>query len=311
MLRRESMGRVGGGARPTANWDYETAFSRNRGLIEVEEQERLRSARVAIAGLGGVGGVHLVTLARLGIGRFTVADPDRFDVANTNRQYGATASTQGRRKDEVMVEVVRDVNPEVEIEVLPDPVGEENLEAFLRGVDVVVDGLDVFEIGVRRKLFRRAAELGIPAITAGPIGFSTAWILFTPDGMSFDRYFDLRDGMDTVEQFVAFGVGLVPRATHRRYLDLTHLDTAARTGPSVATGCQLAAGVVGAEVVKLLLGRGTIRPAPWYRQFDAYRGKLVGGRLRGGNRHPLQRLKRRYLTRLLRRRAEAAGRTTP
>ncbi len=39
--------------------------------------------------MGGVGGVHLMTLARLGIGKFTIADPDTFELANFNRQYGA------------------------------------------------------------------------------------------------------------------------------------------------------------------------------------------------------------------------------
>jgi tRNA A37 threonylcarbamoyladenosine dehydratase len=68
-------------------WDYHEAFSRNIGLFTVEEQEKLRRSRVAIAGMGGVGGVHLVTLARTGIGNFTIADPDRFELANMNRQW--------------------------------------------------------------------------------------------------------------------------------------------------------------------------------------------------------------------------------
>ena len=67
-------------------WSYDEAFKANRGLISEEEQEKLRNCRVAIAGMGGVGGIHLVTLARLGIGKFTIADPDVFEVANFNRQ---------------------------------------------------------------------------------------------------------------------------------------------------------------------------------------------------------------------------------
>ena len=46
------------------------AFSRNIGLLTLEEQERLSHARVAIPGMGGVGGVHLITLARTGIGKW-------------------------------------------------------------------------------------------------------------------------------------------------------------------------------------------------------------------------------------------------
>ena len=103
-------------------WSYESAFSRNLGLISREQQAKLRSTRIAIAGLGGVGGIHLVTLARLGIGRFTIADPDAFEVANFNRQLGASLETVGRGKAEVMAELARAINPEVELTVLPERV---------------------------------------------------------------------------------------------------------------------------------------------------------------------------------------------
>jgi tRNA A37 threonylcarbamoyladenosine dehydratase len=57
-------------------FSYEEAFSRNLGWVTSAEQERLRDARVCIAGLGGVGGIYLLTLARLGVGRFSIADFD-------------------------------------------------------------------------------------------------------------------------------------------------------------------------------------------------------------------------------------------
>ena len=65
----------------TAEFDYDTAFCRNIGWVTEAEQHRLRLKRVAIAGLGGVGGAHAATLARLGIGRFHLADFDSFDLA--------------------------------------------------------------------------------------------------------------------------------------------------------------------------------------------------------------------------------------
>src|SRR5215831_18108908 len=127
-------------------WSYSEAFSRNLGLITAEEQQKLRSSCAAIAGLGGVGGIHLVTLARSGIGKFSIADPDIFEVRNTNRQYGSTYSTQGRSKADVMCEIVRDINPEVELRVFHEPIGPTNAEAFLDGADVLIDGIDAFEI---------------------------------------------------------------------------------------------------------------------------------------------------------------------
>lgn len=292
-------------------WSYREAFCRNLGLISLAEQEQLRGCRVAVAGLGGVGGIDLVALARLGIGKFSIADPDVFETKNTNRQYGATLSAEGRWKADVMSAIVHDINPEAEIRVFREPLGAGNADAFLDGVDVLVDGIDAFEIDLRRLLFGKARERGIYALGAGPVGFSTVWVIIDPRGMSFDRYFDLTDRMDAVEKFVAYVVGMAPATLQRPYMDLAHLDFANHTGPSAGLACHLASGVVAAEVLKILLGRGRVYAAPHYHQFDAYRGRFVRRRLFGGNRHPLQLIKRRWLTGYLRRRLKAAGVTSP
>jgi molybdopterin/thiamine biosynthesis adenylyltransferase len=285
----------------SGEWSYDEAFSRQRGLIDPDEQQRLRRCRVAIVGMGGVGGVHLATLARLGIGSFHIADPDCFELANFNRQYGATTDSLGRGKAEVMAEKVQAINPEVKVRVFAEAITAANVGEFLEGVDVLVDGIDFFSIEARRLLFQEARRRGIWAVTAGPIGFSTAWLVFSPEGMSFDDYFDLHDGMERLDQLVAFAVGLTPRATHLGYLDLSQVDPSTGRGPSAGLACQLCSGVAAAEVVKILLHRSPVSPAPCYSQFDAYRQVFRKGRLRWGNRHPLQRLKRWWLRRRLQR----------
>lgn len=288
-------------------WSYGEAFSRNLGLISATEQERLRAVRVAVVGLGGVGGVDLVALARMGIGKFTIADPDIFESRNTNRQYGAMRSTEGQSKAEVMCRIVRDINPEADIRVFCDPIGPENADAFLEGADILVDGIDAFEIDLRRLLFRKARERGIYALGAGPVGFSTVWVVFAPDGLSFDHYFDLSDRMTGVEKFVAYVMGMAPSSLQRRYMDLSFLDFENHTGPSVGFACHLASGVVAAEVLKILLGRGRVYPAPVYHQFDAYLGRMVRKRLLGGNRNPLQKIKRLWLVGYINRRLKRNG----
>jgi hypothetical protein len=79
------------------------------------------------------------------------------------------------------------------------------------------------------------------------------------------------------------------------------VDPSTGRGPSAALACQLCSGVAAAEVVKILLRRSPVSPAPCYCQFDAYRQVFRKGRLRWGNRHPLQRLKRWWLRRRLQR----------
>lgn len=282
------------------NWSYNEAFSRHRGLLSAAEQERLRRSCVAIAGLGGVGGIHLATLARLGIGSFHIADPDAFELANFNRQHGADVGTIGQSKATVIANQARRINPDVALTVWAEHILPSNVGDFLDGVDVLVDGIDFFALETRRLLFREARRRRIWAVTAAPLGFSTSWLVFDPRGMSFDDYFDLQNGQSRLQQLVAFAVGLAPQATHRSYLDLTHVDLQAGRGPSACLACQLCAGVTAAEVVKILLGRGPLRAAPWYSQFDAYRQQFRSGYLRSGNRHPWQRLKRWWLLRRLR-----------
>src|SRR6185295_14115220 len=94
-----------------STFSYDQAFTRNLGLVSPREQERLRRTCVALPGLGGVGGAHLQALARMGIGAFHLADPDTFEVANFNRQLGASMATVGRSKAEVMAETVSQINP--------------------------------------------------------------------------------------------------------------------------------------------------------------------------------------------------------
>lgn len=295
-MNRPAAGTTSEGSQQAA-WIYDQAFCRNLGLISQGEQERLRQSRVAIAGLGGVGGNHLMTMVRLGIGKFSIADPDVFETANFNRQAGASVTTLGRAKVDVMAELARGVNPELELRAWREAVTPENIDDFLRDVDLVVDGVDFFAVEARRRLFAEARRRGIWAHTAGPIGFSAAWLSFDPGGMSFDAYFDLRDDQPALEQLIAFAVGLTPKATHLAYLDLSKVKPTTGVGPSLALACQLCSGVAAAETLKILLGRGAVRAAPYFYQFDAYRQKFCRGRLRAGNRHPWQRIKRRWLLR--------------
>lgn len=271
-------------------FDYNEAFSRNLGWFTEVEQQKLRDSTVAIAGLGGVGGIHLLTLARLGVGRFHIADFDTFDVANFNRQVGATMSTLGQRKLDVLAAQARDINPEVRLTLFPQGVSADSPDDFLRGADIYIDGLDFFAFAARRATFAACHRLRIPAVTAAPLGMGSALLVFLPDRMSFEEYFRL-EGCDETEQALRFLVGLAPAGLHRPYLvDPSRIDLAARRGPSTMIACNLCAGFAAAEGIKLLLGRGEVRAAPWGLQYDAFRNKLVRTWRPGGNNNPLQRL---------------------
>ncbi|MGL1833259.1 ThiF family adenylyltransferase [Rhodocyclaceae bacterium SMB388] len=272
------------------DFDYDAAFSRNLGWVTVEEQAALRGKRVAIAGMGGVGGVHLLTLARLGVGAFNLSDFDTFDLANFNRQAGAAMSTLQRPKLDVMIAMARDINPQADIRPFPEGVSADTLDAFLDGVDLYVDGLDFFAFDARRATFAACERLGIPAVTAAPLGMGAAVLSFLPGHMGFEDYFRL-EGCDDEEMAVRFLLGLSPAMLQLGYLvDRSRVDLAARRGPSTVAACQLCAGVTAVESLKILLGRGDVLAAPRGFQFDAYRNRLRRTWRPGGNRNPLQRL---------------------
>lgn len=299
------------GAAGPLDFDYQEAFSRNLGLVSEAEQARLRKARVAIAGLGGVGGLHLTVLARLGIGRFALADLDQFELANMNRQVGATLATLGRSKVEVMAEMVRAINPTVELRLFEGGINDGNIDVFLEGASVAIDGVDFFNMDARRLLFRSARARGIHALTAAPVGFGATLHVFSPTGMSFDEYFDVRDGMNLPEQLIQFGLGLAPKLAHRAYFPPSTLDLSGRRAPSLAPACFLCAALAATEVVNLVLRRRPPRVAPEFAQFDPFVVTFKTGRLRWGNRNPIQRVKRWWVLRTnpkLRESIRAAGR---
>ena len=275
---------------PGSSFSYDEAFSRNLGWVTEAEQQRLKQSRVCIAGLGGVGGVYLLTLARLGVGRFSLADFDTFSIANFNRQAGATVGSLNRSKLDVMIEMARDINPELDIRMFERGVTPDNVDAFLADGDVYLDGLDFFALDMRRSVFARCTQQGIAATTVAPLGMGAALLNFVPGGMSFEQYFRL-DGHSPDQQALRFLVGLSPAMLQMGYLaDPSRVNLAERRGPSTIIAVQLCSGIAAAQVLKLILRRGEVIAAPWGLHFDAYRNRLKRTWRPGGNGNPMQRL---------------------
>ena len=269
-------------------------FSRNIGLVSNANQIKLCKTRVAVAGVGGVGGIHLLTLARLGIGKFTIADMDVYERANISRQFGAKHSTLGDYKTSVISKLLQDINPTIESKIFPKGVDRENIGEFLQGADFFVDGMDFFEVEIRRELFKKAREMGIYALTSAPLGFGSTLQVFSPQGMSFDDYFGISEEMPYLEKLAAFASGLAPRPYHLKYLDLSKVSLENKSGPAVAPACTLAASLVATCVVRLVAGE-PVRAVPYYTQIDLYRSKFRNGYLVWGGKNPLQKLKRHII----------------
>jgi sulfur-carrier protein adenylyltransferase/sulfurtransferase len=271
------------------DFNYADAFSRNIGLLTEAEQEKLRSYTIAIAGMGGVGGNHLMALVRLGFERFKIADMDVYEQKNFNRQYGARIDTIGKAKVAVMAKEAKCVNPNCKIEIFENGITESTVHDFLNDVDLAIDGLDAFEFETRRLYFRTAEVKNIPIITAGPIGFGTAFLIFLPGGPTFDAYFAITDKMTPTQKLIAFFVGLAPALLQRSYMRRTNIEE--KRGPSSSGAVFLCAGVVALYALKVLLKKGSVKAVPYYHQFDVMQERYVVKKLYFGNNNPIQRIK--------------------
>jgi len=202
-----------------------------------------------------------------------------------------------------MAEMALGINPELDLVRFERGIDQGNAEAFLEGADLYIDGLDFFVLDVRQRIFKLCAERGIPAITAAPLGMGAALLIFLPGEMTFEQYFRM-GSTSRAEKAARFLVGLSPSMLQMGYLvDPSRLDLAAGKGPSTPIACELCAGIAAAEALKVLLGRGRVRAAPWGFHFDAYKNRLKRTWRPGGNAHPLQRAlialtRRRYAAKL-------------
>jgi len=272
-------------------FNYNIAFSRNIGWITDWEQEILKNKKVAIAGMGGVGGAHLLTLVRIGISNFNIADFDSFQLVNFNRQVGANNKTINKQKINIMVDMAKKINPFVNITLFEKGINNNNIISFLEDTDLYVDGLDFFVPDIRSKVFSKANELNIPAITAAPLGFGAAYIVFMPNKMTFEEYFQFNNDPKE-KKYIKFLLGLAPKSLQSSYLiDKSKINLSQKKGPSSITACNLCAGITGVEAIKILLNRGKVFYAPWYHQFDVYKNKFIKKQLFLGNKNPIQKTK--------------------
>ncbi len=277
---------------PAGVFDYDQAFDRNLGWLTNEEQAKLRQSTVAIAGLGGAGGFQAQALARLGITRFKFADPDVFELTNLNRQIGATHDSLGKSKVAVLRDMVLSINPEADVELFPEGVHEKNISSFLDGSDLVIDGIDFFALEAKLLLFRKSREKGLTVITSCPLGFGASLLVFSPQGMTFEEYFDFRPGLSEEDKNFAFAFGLSPTPLCLSYMNSRASELGSRRASSVSPGLMLVGAITGTEAVKHLTGKRKTAFAPTVYQTDLMTQKTVIRTYPQGMRSPLMRLKK-------------------
>ncbi|MFG6353899.1 tRNA threonylcarbamoyladenosine dehydratase [uncultured Alistipes sp.] len=150
------------------NW-----LERTELLLGEEKLDILRRSRVLVVGLGGVGAYAAEMIARAGVGRMTVADADTVAPSNINRQLVALHSTVGRAKAEVLAERLRDINPELRLDVVERYIKDSETDALLDAdrYDYIVDAIDT--LSPKLALIKGALDRGIPLVSSMGAGAKT------------------------------------------------------------------------------------------------------------------------------------------
>jgi molybdopterin/thiamine biosynthesis adenylyltransferase len=122
----------------------------------------LKGASVLVSRVGGVGGAAAYQLAAAGVGRLVLAHAGDVRPSDLNRQLLMTYDAIGRPRMDVAPQRLRELNPFLEIEAVPENITEANVARLVAGVDLVVGAAPRF--GERLLLNREAVRQGKPLV---------------------------------------------------------------------------------------------------------------------------------------------------
>lgn len=171
---------------------YNELVSRNQGLISASEQEKIKKARILVAGCG-VGSVVAAGAARFGFENFVLADGDKVEISNLNRQE-YIKNDVGINKAIALKKKLLSINPGVKVKVLPKFVKVANVKNLLkgsprefisRGVDIIVDTIDPEDGQAILALHQEARKNKKYIISPYDMGFGSLVIIYKPTGKTY------------------------------------------------------------------------------------------------------------------------------
>ncbi len=134
-----------------------------------EGQEKLKRAKVIIAGGGGLGSPSSIYLAAAGVGTIRIVDHGSVELSNLNRQVLHWDKDIGRRKVASAAEKLKKLNPGVEIEAIEEVITEVNVSQLVADFDLIVDAMD--NLPTRYLLNKAAIDKNIPFFHGAVYGF--------------------------------------------------------------------------------------------------------------------------------------------
>lgn len=146
--------------------------------FDIAGQEALLDATALIVGLGGLGSPIALYLAAAGVGRLILNDHDQVDLSNLQRQIVHSGDRVGESKVESAATALRAINPDVELELIPEMLDEPALEALVARSSIVLDATDNF--AVRFALNQACVSQGVPLVSGAAIRWEGQVAIFDP-----------------------------------------------------------------------------------------------------------------------------------
>ena len=144
-----------------------------------EGQEKLKRAKVFIAGAGGLGSTIALYLTVAGVGLIRIVDHDRVELSNLNRQILHWDKDIGKKKIDSALEKLKQINAGVKIEAIEETINESNVSRLVADSDLIVDAMD--NLPTRYILNKAALEMNIPFFHGAVYGFEGRAMTIIPD----------------------------------------------------------------------------------------------------------------------------------
>jgi molybdopterin-synthase adenylyltransferase len=133
--------------------------------IGQEGQQKIKNAKVFVAGVGGLGSISSYYLTAAGVGHLTIVDKDRVDHSNLNRQLIHWTEDVGEWKTQSGMRKLGSLNPHTTVQAIQAEITEENCQDLVGDCSIIVDAMD--NMKGRRVLNATAVKMGIPYVYGG------------------------------------------------------------------------------------------------------------------------------------------------
>lgn len=241
---------------------FELRTARNRNIINKDEQEKYRNIKVGIAGMS-VGSNIATTLALTGgPKKMRLADFDEIEASNLNR-IRAGVSAIGVNKAEFFARQIYELDPWAKLEVYDQGLNKDNIEEFIKSLDVFIDEMDSIELKVRARFIAKKHK--IPVLMATDNGDNVIFDIERydedPDLAIFNGRVEIAEeelaNIKTFQDWIKIAAKIVGAEAHtpRMLESLLELGKTIAGVPQLGSSASMAGAAVSFAVRKIAIGQ--------------------------------------------------------